>query len=278
MGLNAQNARYLLLAALPPLFTLPTPFVHTCVCVCVCVCVWQVGQSANGGWWRFCDPATQYEYFWNEHTNESAYERPTMFETVKSDIFSTARTTAAKEQRFKEHLNDGWERMVDPETQMQYFVKDSGESQWERPMSFETVRGGMTAAMMSARRKTQEVPVENLGWGGWYKWIDQEYGVPYYYNESTQESSYDRPTGFETRNDPFAAEREETGASAEAMSSRREPSQLPVEVANGGWFKYIDKESGTPYYWHETTGSQFERPAEFLQVSTPAVRSAKRAV
>jgi len=126
-------------------------------------------EMLNDGWWRFTDPATSFEYFWNEATHESQYERPVSFSTVGGDAFATARTRQAKEKRFGEHGNEGWQRFVDEETRMQYFYNESTEEgQWERPANFETIRGGMTAAVMSGRREEYQEAVESLN-GGWYK-------------------------------------------------------------------------------------------------------------
>ncbi|GMH88698.1 hypothetical protein TrVE_jg986 [Triparma verrucosa] len=47
-----------------------------------------------------------------------------------------------------------------------------------------------------------EEPAEEL-WEGWGKYWDDESSCYYYFNVDTGESTYDRPGGFETRNDPF---------------------------------------------------------------------------
>ena len=37
----------------------------------------------------------------------------------------------------------------------------------------------------------------------WVKYRDDESGHEYYWNEGAQESTYDRPEGFQTHQDPF---------------------------------------------------------------------------
>ena len=96
-----------------------------------------------------------------------------------------------------------------------------------------------------------------------YKWVDEESGYPYYYNAETEESTYDRPAGFATVADPFASVRGGVEG-PDKMSARRADSQLPVEAMTGGWVKYVDPESGHPYYYNETTEeSTYDRPAGF---------------
>ena len=100
-------------------------------------------EMLNHGWWRFTDPSTQFQYFWNEATNESQYERPDEFSTVKDDIFASSR---AKSNLPADKQNEGWARYTDEETKMHYFYKaTTDEGQWERPLIFETVKGGGVA-------------------------------------------------------------------------------------------------------------------------------------
>ena len=65
-------------------------------------------EMLNQGWWRFTDPDTQWQYFWNEVTNISQYERPLEFETVRGDVFSTARSKAGGGGGVD--VNSGWKR------------------------------------------------------------------------------------------------------------------------------------------------------------------------
>ena len=228
-------------------------------------------EMLNHGWWRFTDPSTQFQYFWNEVTNESQYERPDEFSTVKEDIFASARNKAEKG-------NEGWVRYTDDETKMHYFYKAStDEGQWERPINFETVKGGFTAAQLTDRRSALQLPVEADD--QWVKYVDPDSGYAYYYNEITYESTYDRPTGMTTNQDPFSSVREGGGqrmVPAAALTVRRDERQLPVEKLNGGWVKYVDPESGHPYYYHEENDeSTYDRPKGFETVANPfaSVRS-----
>ncbi len=243
-------------------------------------------ECLNGGWWRFTDPSTGYQYFWNELTSVSQYERPVNFDTNAGDAFRTARAQAAAKEEARMQLkhNDGWERHVDPDTNMHYFYKEAtDEGQWERPSNFSTVKGGFTAAMFTSRRDPNQLPVELMD-GSWVKYVDPETGYPYYYNPGHDVSTFERPPNLETRQDPFADARGDGGEDmvpAGILYVRRDEEQLPVEKLNGGWVKYVDYESGHPYYYHEESDeSQYERPEGFATVADPfaSARSSASAV
>ena len=225
-------------------------------------------EMLNQGWWRFTDPETSWQYFWNEVTSISQYERPENFETVKGDVFASARSKSGGVDG-----NDGWKRYTDEETKMHYFYKEStDEGQWERPIGFDTMRGGFTAAQLTERRGDEELPVE---WSGSVvKYVDKETGYAYYYDEENNTSSYDKPKGYTTAADPFASIREGGGwkmIPPANLAKRKDKDQLPVERMGGGvWAKYIDKESGWPYYInHETGDSTYDRPAGFDTSANP---------
>ncbi|GMH53640.1 hypothetical protein TrRE_jg8793 [Triparma retinervis] len=227
-------------------------------------------EMLNQGWWRFTDPETSWQYFWNEVTNLSQYERPANFETVKGDVFATARSKSGPAGA---DGNEGWKRYTDEETRMHYFYKEStDEGQWERPIGFDTMRGGFTAAQLTERREDGELPVE---WSGSVvKYVDKETGYAYYYDEENNASSYDKPKGYTTSADPFASIREGGGwrmIPPADLAKRKGSDQLPVERIGGGtWAKYIDKESGWPYYInHETGDSTYDRPAGFETSANP---------
>lgn len=95
---------------------------------------------------------------------------------------------------------------------------ETDESTYDRPDGFETkakpfgsVRGNLfgdreSADILSSRREADAVVEEFLN-GGWVKYVDDSTGHEYYWNESTQESTYDRPDGFQTHQNPFGGVR-----------------------------------------------------------------------
>ena len=142
-------------------------------------------EMLNYGWWRFTDPESRVEYFWNELSGESQYERPFEYSTVKGDVFATARnasgTFKAPTSKALEDLNNGWGRYVDEATRVQYFYNSlTGEGQWERPDDFSTranafafLRQGdeIPASALTSRRTGTQEKIETLQ-GGWAKYRD----------------------------------------------------------------------------------------------------------
>ena len=137
---------------------------------------------------------------------------------------------------------------------------------------------------------------------GWTQHIDTESGSPYYFNEATGEQVWEMPTkeavigeesavvefavepAVETEStvdpDPVVVEPQaDPGATQEEISpevvptekKQEEPKEIIVasqenqEVVKlpDGWTEQMDKESGSPYYYNETTGEQvWEMPTE----------------
>jgi len=132
----------------------------------------------------------------------------------------------------------------------------------------------------SSARSAKQKPDETFN-GGWQKFTDLESGHPYYWNETTDESTYERPEGFQTNANPFASARgsiRQTLLPASVLTSRRSSTEVG-ERLNGGWVKYIDPESGWPYYYHaENDVSQYEKPDNFVTSYNPfgTVKSRRR--
>ena len=241
-------------------------------------------EKLNGGWMKYVDPESGHPYYYHEESDESTYERPSGFSTV-ADPFgrgvrevaeineaslmppaSTLSTARSESQMPVEKLNGGWVKYVDPESNHPYYYhKEKDESTYERPDGFVTVADPfkstsdegrlpvmpLASALSTARSKIQK-PVEILN-GGWVKYVDPESRHPYYYHEGKDESTYERPDGFSTIADPFNSARGDGSVMppASALSSARSQNQRPEEQLNGGWVKYVDPESGHPYYYHE---------------------------
>ena len=124
----------------------------------------------------------------------------------------------------------------------------------------------MPASELTARRKADEKPKEILN-DGWVRYFDEESQYHYYWNEGTQESTYDRPSGFQTVANPFATINgtKKTLVPPQLLTARRKESQKPTEKLNGGWVKYKDPDSGYDYYYHEEMNtSTYERPTDFI--------------
>ncbi|GMH48842.1 hypothetical protein TrRE_jg4174 [Triparma retinervis] len=251
-----------------------------------------VTDKKGGAWGRYLDPETKVQYFFNEETGESQYERPEGFETGR-DAFKEARAAALEDKppvdilssmrsthEVEETLGGDWVKYVDLEHGAYYFNSRTEESTYDRPVGMETSRnpfgvmedGGVRlvpkpkdADILSSRRSKVEEPMEvgNMGWG---RYKDEETGYDYYYNCKTEESTYDRPVGFETLRGMEGGELQ-VKPDADILSSRRSAMEEPTEVLNGGWEKYQDSESGYDYWWNaDTDESTYDRPVGFETV------------
>ncbi|GMH94269.1 hypothetical protein TrST_g13692 [Triparma strigata] len=266
-------------------------------------------EVINGGWNKFMDDESGWEYWHNEKTGESTYDRPEVYETSNDpfagakkdavgggegehahkpdvDILSSRRSEA---EQPKEVLYDGWVRYVDEESGYEYYVNSvTEESTYDRPKGYETKNdpfGGVRGKkgeeykpdvdILSSRREEGERPKEFMN-GGWARYLDEESGYAYYYNSSTEESTYDRPSLYETKNDPFGGVRGKRGGEEEdkpdvdILSSRRGEGEQPKEVMNGGWARYLDEESGYAYYYNSSTEeSTYDRPSLYETKNDP---------
>ncbi|GMI19578.1 hypothetical protein TeGR_g8796, partial [Tetraparma gracilis] len=127
---------------------------------------------------RSQDEETGYDYYYHDATETSQYSRPDGFSTL-SDPFaciSRSREVAARAAAMN--------RAGGP-----------GEG------------GGRPPARVLAGRREEDAVVEEFLNGGWVKYRDDESGHEYYWNEGAQESTYDRPEGFQTHQDPFKGAR-----------------------------------------------------------------------
>lgn len=127
-------------------------------------------------------------------------------------------------------IQGSWEKYQDPETAQEWFYnKATGEDTYIQPRGFEKNDG--------------------QGNGAWTKYYDDTQMVEYYFNSATQESTYTRPTGFVTPR----MSRNVAMATDQSMPSARE-----------GWKKFMDAQTGYPYYYNEVTNeSTYTRPMGF---------------
>ena len=236
----------------------------------------EVKEVLNGGWVRYRDEESGYDYYWHEESETSTYDRPDGFSTTQdafaslrkgkkpeADILSSRRGV---EEKVKEVLNGGWVRYRDEESGHDYYFHEESEtSQYERPDGFSTTQDAFASVrkkapdvdILSSKRDVDAVPVEVLN-GGWQKFKDEESGYEYYWHEDSETSTYDRPEGFETVNDAFAAIRRskevgermaalnkaggsgrEKKEDADVLAGRREEDAVAEEFLNGGWCKYV---------------------------------------
>ena len=90
-------------------------------------------EKLNGGWEKYKDPDSGFDYYYNPATDESTYERPLGFST-SANPFASVRgggnpnmsaammsSKRSKNQKPVEVLNGGWEKYKDPESDYDYY-------------------------------------------------------------------------------------------------------------------------------------------------------------
>lgn len=130
-------------------------------------------------------------------------------------------------------VQGSWEQYQDPQTGQEWFYnKDTGEDTYIRPSAF-----------LSNEDEGQD---NN---GAWTKYYDDTQMVEYYFNSATLESTYTRPPGFITP-------RMDRNVAITMDQS--------IPSARDGWRKFLDAQTGYPYYYNEATmESTYTRPMGF---------------
>ena len=95
--------------------------------------------------------------------------------------------------------------------------------------------------------------------GEWEEFFDDEAGIPYYYNATTEESTYDRPASLGIA--VVAADEEQEVVAAEGGQEGEEGAATGAEEEAVEWFEYFDDEENLPYWYNPSTGdTTWENP------------------
>ncbi|KAF1334724.1 F-box/lrr-repeat protein 4, partial [Globisporangium splendens] len=138
--------------------------------------------------------------------------------------------------------NGTWERYVDVNTGKAWFYnKETKASSYVSPL------GVFFQSEANARSLASDDPPLENGLNDWSKYYDETQGVDYYYNSKTGTSTFERPLEFFTpRPTPNAT------------------TDKPLVSGRDGWEKYVDPQSGYPYYYNRfTMESTFTRSLHF---------------
>ena len=186
-----------------------------------------------GQWKELWDPDAQQVYYFNEATNESAWEKPQGWDDQQ---WLDSQDTAQLTDRSKKTKEAGaWSELVDETSgATYYFNSDTHETQWEPPPGFAVAaRMQVMSARSSKRRETPR----------WQELYDDVTGAVYYYCASTDEYSYTKPAGF----DEQWLEAQDSGRLTERSTAQK-------KIGGEGWIEMWDEESQAAYYMNEKTG------------------------
>ena len=190
----------------------------------------QEAPHTVSSWTKYWDEENELEFYYNDETGESTYERPQAYEEEYTEEYEEQDADGyilQEDAEEKEELPTWIKKFEEASGRAFFYNIQSGIATYDRPAEYSTPREEKpepsTESHWVRLRELQEIE----GTGG----DTQE--VEYYYNNQSGATVYERPPEYETP-------REEV------------------------WNKYYDEENQREYYYNETTGvSQYLRPPGF---------------
>ena len=160
----------------------------------------------NSPWQKTVDPNTQFPYYYNNATQESTYQRPRNFHTPPDE------QPQAPPAPIMAITNTPWQKAIDQATMQPYYYNHATkESTYQRPVDYQTppdppTLAGQTIVVPSTTSYYSSTSSSSAGYqydqqlipaggqsGPWNEYWDETYNVPYYFNNVTNETTYERP-------------------------------------------------------------------------------------
>jgi len=140
------------------------------------------------GWFSAIDPDSKERYYCNDQTGESQWERPEQEQTSQqSSQPGEDNDQSSQDADVSGNLPEGWEAMLDPSSGDYYYCKWDGTTTWEKPAP-DNLNQDTTQHDDDDDDDDDALP-EN-----WFAVDDPASGDTYYYNEVTNETSWEIPT------------------------------------------------------------------------------------
>lgn len=245
-------------------------------------------EALPDGWSELVDASSGRVYYFNSTDNSTSWEKPTVstddFEIDSSQSQQTSQaderngpdnTQLEEEGPVKSKLEEQvekipsqdpdseWTEVVDDEGNIYYYNEGSGQTSWEKPNGFDN-EAEPTSPEAAADEVDDDkalgsdlVESDTIDSGtadgclpeGWVEMEDPDSGDKYYFNELTDESSWDRP---------------EADTGGKTTSSSKEDSAY---VLPKGWTVAIDEDSGEEFFYNDDTGeSSWDHPSILLEL------------
>lgn len=194
-------------------------------------------------------------YYYNTKTEETSWDKPEGF------------GVEVKNGDTNEHDKEGeeWVETQDEEGRTYYFNTKTEETSWDRPSALETKDSGVSPVRPKSPFQDSEVKQEektipsqadSIAAEDWVEAQDDE-GRTYYYNTKTEQTTWEKPEGFDNRTKDAQA----SGISPARPQSPSEEDKEPL--VSGNWVEYKDEEGRFYYYNTETQQTVWDKPAEF---------------
>jgi hypothetical protein len=242
------------------------------------------------GWQELIDPTTGKVYYYNEVSDATSWTPP---EPPLSEVMEESNERLAEEDESCEHdatvESAAYPSEVEDKMADNLAVdEDVGHLEVDMPTERSNVEESKATEGPTSEKSNGTLLPE-----GWMLCTDPNSGQAYYFNESTGESSWDRPvepddetvggttTGANVTHDPASsvqtkrvvAEKDSNQLSDNVNGSEIVPTHTSSNMSlPDGWIKVDDPSSGGTYYYNESSGeTTWERPITSVsQVSSRA--------
>ena len=260
-------------------------------------------------WVESTDPTSGQTYYYNIETEETSWQRPvdsSIIESKKSltaydgDHVNGQEETACEDDEQANidtddlliedddyepaelELSGVWIKVEDPAGEQPYYYNPkTGETSWERPEKAEANEPYIKKANATDKDGSKDLSIEDNDLSeGWVEVVDPASGDCYWYNNETQETTWDNPSKTRDAGDEVASqeERKDSGADdadvnvddnirddwvdikddiPEKDTNRPEDeTTMNDEIASGlpdGWVESVDPSGGEIYYYNEIT-------------------------